>query len=278
VRYDWIDWSRTTPANGKYRGRSGREIVTTIWYPATGPADGRVHWRAAGDRAHGPFPVVLFAHGHAGEPDDYAAILGNWASRGYVVVAPAFPLSRRQAFGGPTYADLLAQPGDLSYVLTRVLFSSVDPTSRLYGLADARRVGAAGHSMGAWTVLGLVANACCRDRRVTAAITFAGEMAPAFTVRFFTAGAPPILFVNSRDDDVVPYANGTRAYAAAPRPKYLLTLTSGGHLVPFSGPTTPVGATVLRVTNEFLDRYLRSITTVAVASPDPRVAQLQRRL
>ncbi len=273
--YDWLDPSRATPANGNYRARSGRELVTTIWYPAVGPASAYVHWWATPDRTRGPFPVVLLAHGHGGEPAAYTAIVINWVSHGYVVVAPAFPLSRSQALGGPTYADLLNQPGDLSFVLTRVLAGNVDPRSWLYRLVDARRVGAVGHSMGAWTVLGLVANQCCRDRRVKAAIILAGEMAPAFKTKFFTSAAPPLLFVHARDDNVIPYAAGARAYAAATAPKYFLTVT-GAHIQPYWGPTTPVGATVLQVTNEFLDRYLRDITTIAITSPDRRYATLAR--
>ena len=254
--YDWVDRSRNTPANGNYRARTGRELVTTIWYPAVGPPSPFVHWGATPDRTHGPFPVVLFAHGHAGEPAAYAAIITNWVSRGYVVVAPAFPLSRSRALGGPTYADLLNQPGDLSFVLTRVLADNADPGSWLHGLLDARRVGAVGHSMGAWTVLGLVGNQCCRDRRVKAAILLAGEMAPAFKTKFFTSPAPPLLFVHARRrrGSVRPRE---RAYAAATAPKYFLTVI-GDHMQPYWGPATPVGATVLQVTNEFLDRYLRS--------------------
>jgi dienelactone hydrolase len=276
--YDWVDWSRVTPANGGYRARSGREIVTTIWYPAQGPASAYVHWWATPDRAHGTFPVVLLAHGHGGEPADYAADATDWASRGYVVVAPAFPLSSRRALGGPTYTDLINQPGDLSFVLTRVLAGNVDSSSWLYGLLDARRVGAIGHSEGAWTVLALVANPCCRDRRVTAAVILAGEMASTFPATFFRNGAPPLLFVHALDDDIVPYAAGVQAFEAAPRPKYLLTVKSGGHITPYFGPRTPVGATVLQVTNDFFDHYLRNLTTVAVTSPDLRYATLANRL
>jgi fermentation-respiration switch protein FrsA (DUF1100 family) len=276
--YDWIDWSRATPANGNYRARNQREIMTTIWYPALGTPSAYTHWGATPDHTHGPFPIVLFAHGHGGEPDDYTGLVSNLASRGYVVVAPAFPLSRRTARGGPTYSDILDQPGDLSFALDRVLAGNVEPGSWMYHLVDVRRVAAVGHSMGAWTVLGLVGNACCHDRRVIAAISLAGELAPEFPPKFFGRGTPPILFVNGRDDDIVPYAAGARAYAAARRPKYFLTVTSGGHVVPYRGPRTPVGATVMQVTNEFLDRYVRGIKTVTPASPDRRYATLQRRL
>jgi predicted dienelactone hydrolase len=276
--FDWFDPSRPTPANGNYRARNGRELVTTIWYPAIGPADGISHRGATADHTRGPFPVVLFAHGHSGEPSDYSAFVTNWASRGYVVVAPAFPLSKRRALGGPSFADLLQQPGDLSYVLTRVLTLNLEPGSWLNGLIDARRVGAIGHSMGAWTVLGLTANACCRDRRVQAAIVLAGEMAPDFTTKFFTTPTPPLLFVHARDDDTVPFAAGARAYLAARAPKYFLTLPSGGHLTPYFGTGNPEGASVLQVINEFLDRYLRGIFTDRITSPDPRYSTLHSRL
>jgi dienelactone hydrolase len=276
--YDWFDASRPTPANGNYRARRGRELVTTIWYPAIGPADNVSHRGATPDHARGPFPVVLLAHGHAGEPSDYAAVATNWASRGYIVVAPAFPLSQRRALGGPSFADLLQQPGDLSYALTRVLLLNLEPGSWLNGLIDARRVGAVGHSMGAWTVLALAANACCRDPRVKAAIVLAGEMAPGFSTKFFTTPTPPLLFVHARDDATVPYNAGARAYKAARAPKYFLTLPIGGHLAPYFGAGNPEGASVLQVTNEFLDHYLRGISTDQITSPDPRFSTLHSRL
>ena len=53
-----------------------------------------------------------------------------------------------------------------------VLFDSLLPTGTLSGLVDPERdAGAAGHSNGAVTMLGLVANTCCFDARVKAAIS-----------------------------------------------------------------------------------------------------------
>jgi predicted dienelactone hydrolase len=276
--YDWTDWSRRTPANGHYRSRRGREIVTTIWYPARGPAGKYVHVGASPDVVHGPFPVVLLAHGHDGEPADYTADASNWASHGYVVVAPAFPLSRRRALGGPTYDDLVNQPGDLAFALTRVLADNTNSGSWLHHLVDARRVGAVGHSEGAWTVLALAANPCCRDRRVSAAVLYAGAMAAPFTAKFFSSGAPPTLFVHARDDATVPYLMGQQAYRAARKPTYFLTVPRGGHISPYQGARTPAGAAVLQVTDDFMDHYLRGAKTAKLAAPDPRFATLARRL
>ena len=275
--FDWVDHARNTPANGNYRARAGREIVTTIWYPAVGSPSTIAHWGATPDRAHGAFPIIVFAHGHAGEPQAYSGIIDNWVSRGYVVVAPAFPLSRARALGGPTYDDILNQPGDMSYVLTHVLADNVDPNSWMHGLLDARHIGAVGHSMGGWTVLALVGNSCCRDKRFTSAILLASQLWWAFKPKFFTAPAPPLLFVHALRDDVIPFRYGEQAYAAATAPKYFLTVI-GDHLQPYWGPATPLGATVVGVTNEFLDHYLRGLTKVAIVSPDLRYGRLKSRL
>jgi dienelactone hydrolase len=275
--FDWFDESRPTPAHGKYRARSSREIVTVVWYPAAGSPSTSVHKGAAAARDGGPFPVVLFAHGHGGEPADYRADIFEWVSRGYVVVAPEFPLGNRRTPGGPVYSDLTYQPGDLSYALTRVLAENADPGSWLHGMIDPRRVGAVGHSSGAWTVLALVANTCCYDRRVTAAIIMAGEMNPTFKGSFYTDGAPPLLFAHAVDDPTVPYAAGEQAYLSAPSPKYLLTLKVGDHATPYLGSRYPEGTATLHVTDTFLDRYLRDIPSVAITNPNHSLATLVSR-
>jgi predicted dienelactone hydrolase len=276
--FDWVDNTRPTPANNGYRARSYRELLTTIWYPAIGTPSAYVHHDATADHAAGPFPMVLFAHGHGGTPADYLADIMGWTSRGYVVAAPAFPLSNRRAHGGPSYADLTSQPGDLSYVLTRVLQLSADPGSWMHNLVDARRVGAIGHSEGAWTVLALAGDSCCRDTRVKAAVVLAGEMATGFPKPFYTKGAPPLLFVHARDDDVVPYRNGAAAYDAAPMPKYFLSVATGGHVAPYEASGDPTNNAVLEVVNDFLDRYLKSLAAVKIASPAPKLAALSERL
>ena len=51
----------------------------------------------------------------------YRSALDLWASRGYVVVAPTFPLSSGTAPGGPGLADYREQPADVSFVISRVL-------------------------------------------------------------------------------------------------------------------------------------------------------------
>ena len=99
----YVDTSRSTPANGGTPGAPTRTMTTTIWYPAQGPpgAPGAAPTvDAPRDGGHGPYPVVVFAHGFAVTPRTYAALLSRWASAGYVVVAPALPLLSGDAAGG----------------------------------------------------------------------------------------------------------------------------------------------------------------------------------
>ena len=42
--------------------------------------------------SHGPYPVVLFVHGYEQTADFYAPLLERWASAGYVVIGPTFPI------------------------------------------------------------------------------------------------------------------------------------------------------------------------------------------
>ena len=83
-----------------------RRLVTVVRYP---------------EHAVGPFPLVVFGHGFAVTPAYYYRLLRAWAQAGYVVAAPVFPLGNAHAPGGPVEADIVNQPRDMSFVITRLL-------------------------------------------------------------------------------------------------------------------------------------------------------------
>jgi dienelactone hydrolase len=115
--------------------------------------------------------VIVFSHGAGATVPPYRSALDLWVRRGYVVVAATFPLSSGTAPGGTSLADYREQRADVSFVISRVL-----RLARREGLArtiDRRSIGVAGQSLGAVTSLALVANGCCRDRRVDAADAWA---------------------------------------------------------------------------------------------------------
>jgi hypothetical protein len=73
---------------------------------------------------------------------------------GYVVAAPTFPLSSGPNGVEGALVDTDHQPGDMSFVLTEVLKLSEDSANPLHNLLESDHVAAAGHSLGAITVLG----------------------------------------------------------------------------------------------------------------------------
>src|SRR5690348_7471133 len=127
----FVDRSRTVRFPG--RPAQPRPLVTVIRYPAG---------------AAGPFPLVIFGHGFAVTPATYSRLLSAWASAGYVVAAPVFPLENAHAPGGPNEADLVNQPRDMSVVISRMLALNADPHSRFAGLIEPHRIAVAGQSDG----------------------------------------------------------------------------------------------------------------------------------
>ena len=88
----FVDGSRTTSPNGSFGGAPTRTLPTEVWYPAEGPGGGAPTADAPPDTTHGPYPLVLFAHGYDVTPDFYAPLFERWAAAGYVVAAPVFPI------------------------------------------------------------------------------------------------------------------------------------------------------------------------------------------
>jgi len=219
---------------------SNRVLKTTIWFPA----------QAQGNAAAaGRFPVLVFSHGLAALPTDYRALATRWAAAGFVVVAPAYPHTSRgaQRFD---IADVLNQPADASYVLTRILALDRSATDPLRGHLDPERIAAAGHSAGAITTVGLFADG--RDPRLDAGIVLAGNaigMGKAFS------GQPAaMLFVHGNKDPITPYDLGRATYDAVPKawPKAFLTLSGERHIDPYLNPGTASFTTVAASTTDFL--------------------------
>ena len=172
----------------------------------------------------GPYPLIVFAHGLGGSPQVYSKLLTAWAAAGYVVAAPLFPLSSSETPGGPDAGDIANQPGDMSFVIGQVLKADSTPNGPLSGLIDPNEIGAAGHSNGAITTLGLIANSCCRDTRVKAAVVMAGTTEGLGSGHYDMAEAPPLLIVQDLHDGLIPYGDAVAVFNQARGPKALLAL------------------------------------------------------
>jgi dienelactone hydrolase len=204
-----------------------RVLKTTAWYPKTS----------------GRYPLVVFSHGLQGLPADFAPLLRQWAAAGFVIVAPAYPKTSRGAAEFDVL-DVLNQPADASLVVTRTL------AGPLKSIIDPARVGAAGHSGGAITTIGLFTIG--RDDRLRAGVVFAGA---AIGVGTNFVGTPaPLFFVHGDADEVVSFASGKAVFDALRWPKALLTLPGEGHSAPFQREGSPSFKTVAASTLDFL-RY-----------------------
>lgn len=106
----------------------------------------------------GKYPVVVLSHGGGSSKDGYARVADHWASHGYVVIAPTHMDSRTLGFdvskaSGRAMAEVtLSRMKDVTFIATRL----AEIAKLIPGLADkmdAKRLVAAGHSMGGGTAL-----------------------------------------------------------------------------------------------------------------------------
>jgi len=252
----FVDTRRGTVAWGPAPSAPTRTLLTTIWYPALGPPSSQPpRPGSTPDLGQQRYPLIVFAHGLGSEPLQYDKLLSHWSAAGFVVAAPQFPLTSDHTPGGPDAGDVVNQPGDMSFVIDSVLQASARTGNALSGLVDSREIGASGHSNGAITTLGLVADTCCRDPRVKAAVVMAGDAVPFSGGTYDLPSAPPLLFVHGTADELLPYSLAVGMFNAVRGPKGLLTIEHGGH-GSAAGLSPSSGSSVLRTTTDFFAAYL----------------------
>jgi len=224
-----------------------RTLAITVWYPLAGSHP-----------AAGPRPLIVFAPGFMLCSGPYSSLLQSWASAGYVVAAVNFP--RTDCHVAAWEPDLVNQPRDLSYVITRLLALSAEPNDLFSGLLDPHQIAAAGHSDGGDTVAALAANGCCIDRRLSAVAVLSGAEWLPMPGRYFphggASGAPPMLFTQGSADPINPPEASMELYDAdRPGARYYLDLLGADHMTPYTGANS-VQRLVAHVTLAFFNRYV----------------------
>jgi predicted dienelactone hydrolase len=237
--------------------RVPRKLTTVVRYPSSG----------------GPYPLIVFGHGFALTPATYAGLLRSWATAGYVVAAPAFPLENANAPGGPDESDLVNEPADMRVVITRLIRLTRRVGGVLGGKIDPARIAVAGHSDGAEAALAVAYGARYRDPRIRAAIILSGATLPGMGT--FPRHGPALLAAQGTADPINLPQNTGSYFRLAPRPKFLLWLRGASHLPPFTDEE-PQLRIVEEATVAFLDHYLegKPLAALSLAARHPGLTDL----
>ena len=222
-----VDASRPTMPNGSFPGAPDRTLPTAVWYPIAPDASGPDAPLAGNGR---PFPLAVFGHALGSYNRQSTFLTTHLASHGYIVAAPAFPLSRLGAPGGATIADAPAQAGDVSFVIDSFLGFAGDAGTRFAGGIDAERIALTGHSGGALTTLITTYDQHLREPRIKAAVPFSPP-ACFFQPGYFDALTVPLLILQGDHDLLVdPVGDAGAVFARANPPKALLLVHGGTHI------------------------------------------------
>ncbi|QYG91490.1 hypothetical protein HC251_02920 [Iamia sp. SCSIO 61187] len=277
ARRTWVDTTRTTPAHGGQPELPERTLDVVVYAPEGEP---------------GPWPLIVFGHGSSRAGDHYEGTLSAWASAGYVIVAPDFPLSSEGTPGGTKFDEVENQTGDVSFLIDTAL-ADLGPDGgdeELGGIVDAERIGVGGQSFGAITALSVGFNACCADPRIDVVTEFAGIWFPLSSEEQdpSTTDRPLLMFHGGADtgpDTATPISAALMAWEdVIDAPGGFITLTDAVHDDGyFDGPVDDWGTVVTEATLAFYDAHLKDDATgwdrvvAAVDDAGPDVATLQER-
>ncbi|MEO2168280.1 MAG: alpha/beta fold hydrolase [bacterium] len=196
----FIDTTRATPANREFEGAPERTLETRLWYAPT-----QLNSDACSSKGCG---LLVLAHGFGGNTGRFDIFARELASRGWIVVAPSFPLTNDRGPGGfgSAIGDLIEQPGDLSFLIDQLFAAFGESGDVLHGRVDAGRIGLVGHSLGGATVIALDRHDCCWDKRVGATFLVAPTvfLLPIFGDATDPVGAPILLLAGTEDFAVAP--------------------------------------------------------------------------
>ena len=146
-----------------WRGAATHALVTSVWYPAVAETSMSEHdigpagspwfrlgaWADEAQAAKGRFPLIALSHGTGGSAQMMAWLARVLASRGYVVAAVNHPGNHAlEAYTAEGFLLWWERARDLTTVIDLLLRDK-----QFAPLIDQQRIGAAGFSLGGYTVI-----------------------------------------------------------------------------------------------------------------------------
>lgn len=284
-------------------GERGRPIA--VWYPSAQPerltdyAAGSFTGRIAKDApalACAGTPLLLFSHGLSGCGLQSLFLTEELARHGYVVVAPDHrdaSLCSIEPAHASTHREAVAQPsflepqrwtdrthGDRRNDLLGAI-DAVTNDAQLRRVVDVARIGALGHSLGGYAVLGLAgAWPAWKFHAVEAVVAMSPYVAPFLAHDTLRAMDVAVMYQGAVFDfGLTPSLEGQQgAYARTPAPKYFVKLDGGTHFewtnlscldqqdVATCLKSRPNAAAISRYTIAFFDRHLKGKPSALLAS------------
>jgi predicted dienelactone hydrolase len=190
-----------TEQNVAFNDPSGepRELRLAVWYPSPDTQGEAPKYLGFVDApgvmidaavADGPFPVVVFSHGHMAYAEASGFLMAHLASHGWVVAAPDHTNNTIAEGDNRTTEIYFQRPADLSAVVDHLEVAWA-------GVADVGTVVGVGHSFGGYTLQAWAGatydidtvGAGCADGSDTS--SFCSTMTPAYEALFAGGLADP---------------------------------------------------------------------------------------
>jgi len=298
--------------------RDNRRLTSDVWYPVTRAADdSSTGTKRDAPCADGKFPLIIFSHGASATRQQSTYLTEHWASHGYVVVAPDHQFNtvfdNRDDHRMQSGID---RPHDCSFVIDRLLERNGDTADRLHQHIDPQRMGATGHSFGAYTAM-VLAGATVdakeaskmfgkkfeqgdfshRDERVKAVIAYAPIGPPLLSPKSLTEIKIPVLIFAGTQDRILPLEkHQLPLFEELGGPTFLATIEGGSHFC-FNNATftnlarmvrkdkileegvdrAAADPIVKRLSLEFLNHYVAGDGSTGVPSGESPVLSLKAR-
>lgn len=249
------------------------EIPCAVWYPAEGAGEvviydhgtikreGTALLEAVPDTLSGPRPIIIYSHGYSGCSTSSTFLTETLASSGFVVIAPdhtddlkacsiddsferesffVFKLLKKASDIGNELSSGKYERGKFLYrfqeitsALDFIINEGGNPSSFLYGMVDPERIGAVGHSLGAFSVMAVSGGIdTAYDSRIGPVVAMSGPGGLVFSTDALKSIEDPVMLMYGSEEGLRDKKGWglKKQFEALSPPKFLLSISGADHM------------------------------------------------